>query len=181
MPKACLIRGSKRHANIHTAGAIRRKWQTIDGTTGIIRCPSRANRLRTVHPRPTAMDTIDTIRAHSHNSNTPIARQTAMPARSSSENPPATPIPAIATEAASPESPPVISITGTTKKRLSPQPEMPLHRTSVLLGSSHRWGVSRLLPFLTYLALYKAGSHRFSGFRANGVTDPCSHPRKRLV
>lgn len=30
---------------------------------------------------------IDTIRAHSHNSNTPIARQTANQVRSSSENP----------------------------------------------------------------------------------------------
>src|SRR5580704_9630791 len=40
------------------------------------------------------------------------------------------------------------------KNRMSPQPGMPLRRTSVRLGSSHRPGVSRLLPFLTYFALY---------------------------
>jgi len=86
MPKACLIRGSERYANIHTAVAIRSKWQTIDGTTGIIRSPDR---------RP-------------------------CPREVSIENPPAAPIPAIATEAASPESPPVISLTATTKKSNEP-------------------------------------------------------------
>ena len=67
------------------------------------------------------MEAMETMRAHSFNSNTPIARQATTPARISSENPPATPIPAIATEAGSPASLPVIPMTATKKRATARQ------------------------------------------------------------
>lgn len=83
--------------------------------------PLNLRRLRIVHPIPVEIDAIETIRAHSRNSNTPIARQTATPERTKSENPPAIAIPTIATETGSPAFPPVIPIKATKKKANEPR------------------------------------------------------------
>src|SRR6202035_4055043 len=119
--KACLTRRRKRYPSIQTVVAITSKWQRIDGTTGISTKPLKAKKLRAVHPIAATMDAMDTIRAHSCNFNTPIARQPPTPARTNSENPPATPIPTIARESGSPASLPVIPRTATRKKAIEPR------------------------------------------------------------
>jgi hypothetical protein len=97
------------------------KWQTIDGTTGITAYLLNAKRLKIVYPMLAVTDVMDTTRAHLRSSNTPIAIHTATHPRISSENPPVTPIPEIATETGSPASPPVIPMTATKKKATEPR------------------------------------------------------------
>jgi hypothetical protein len=97
---------------------------------------------------PATKDVTDAIRADSRNSNTPIARQVATAARTSSEDPPAAAIPAIATETGSPESPSVIPMTATKKKTQEPRARMAAPknvRTAMIVTPMGRF---KLLPFL---------------------------------
>jgi len=103
------------------ATTITTRWQAIDGTTGSTTCRLKAKRLRTANAMPPPIDAIDTIRAHSRNFNTPIARLMAIAARTSKENPPAAPMPTSAMETRSPASPPVIAMTATKKKAKEPR------------------------------------------------------------
>jgi hypothetical protein len=149
--KACFTRGSNKYTSIQTAVAVTNKWQTADGTAGNITL--KAKRLTNVHPMPAAIEAMDTIRAHSRNFNTPIAKQAATPARTSSENPPATAIPAIAIETGSPASTLVIPIAATQKKATEPRASTtapknvktativtPVGRFMLLPHTSHRAG-----------------------------------------
>src|ERR1700675_364526 len=144
---ASLTRERNRYASIHTAVAITSKWHAIDGPIAITAFLSKAIKLRIVHPMPAVMDAMHNIRAHSHNSNTPIARQAAIPARTSSENPPATPIPAIATEAGSPASSPVIPMTATTKKATAPEARIAAPKSVRTAMIVTPLGLFTLLPF----------------------------------
>jgi hypothetical protein len=95
-----------------------------------------------------AMDAMDPIRAHSRNSNTPIAKQVATPARTSSDEPPAAAIPAIATEIGSPESRPVIPKTATKKNTQEPKTRMAAPRSVKTAMIVTPVGRFKLLPFL---------------------------------
>jgi hypothetical protein len=108
------------------------------------------------------MDVMDAIRAHSCNSNTPIARQAATAARTSSKEPPAAAIPAIAAETGSAESPPVIPMTETKKKAQEPRARMlaPKNvRTAMIVTPVGRFN---LLPFLKQFASNKKQSQTAS-------------------
>ena len=54
-------------------------------TTGMTTYPLNLRRLRIVHPIPVEIDAIETIRAHSRNSNTPIADRPRTPEKTKSE------------------------------------------------------------------------------------------------
>jgi hypothetical protein len=119
----------------------------------------RPKRLSIVHPMAAAMDAMVTIRAHSCNFKTPIVSQTAPPARMSSENPPATPIPAIAMEIGSPASPPVIPMTATKKKAIEPRarPAAPKNVNTAMIVTPV--GRFTLLPYLKHFASRRKQRH----------------------
>jgi hypothetical protein len=98
------------------------------------------------------MDVTDAIRAHSRNSNTPIARQVATAARTSSEEPPAAAIPAIATETGSAESPPVIPMTATKKKTQEPRARIAAPKNVMTAMIVTPVGRFKRLPFLEQFA-----------------------------
>jgi hypothetical protein len=108
------------------------------------------------------MDVMDAIRAHSCNSNTPIARQAATAARTSSKEPPAAAIPAIAAETGSAESPPVIPMTATKKKTQEPRARMAAPknvRNAMIVTPMGRF---KLLTFLEQFASNKKRSQTTS-------------------
>jgi hypothetical protein len=107
---------------------------------------------------PAAIAAMDTIRAHSRNSNTPIARQVTTPARTSSEVPPAAAIPAIVTETGSPESPPVIPMTATKKKMQAPKAGIAAPKNVRAAMIVTPMGRFKLLYFLTQFTSSKKRS-----------------------